>query len=389
MAGWALAAWTGCAWAGEVASATAALVGDAVTSVTVSHGGAGYDSEPAVRLIGGGGNGATAMSRLGGGRVLEIVVLSGGSGYTNAPRVSIADPPVPLVLTLDHSWRLVVQGPAGRVARLERLGRVGGSWTTWTNVLLGTVPTQLPDIHPTGELGLYRARIAVRPAGFVWVEPGTFLMGSPQTESGHDPQEKLHEVTLTRGFWIQDHEVTQAEYRAVMGSNPSFFKGDPTRPVEWVGHADAQAYCRRLTARERDAGRITGLEAYRLPTEAEWEYAARAGTTGAWYGNMDLIGWYEGNFGQETKPVRLKQPNPWGLYDMLGNVWEWVADGYGPYPEGPAVDPTGPTSAPTRAARGGGYYNTAEWCRAAVRQGAGEFLKTPFLGFRPVLSPIR
>ena len=152
-------------------------------------------------------------------------------------------------------------------------------------------------------------------------------------EPGHDPRETLHEVTLTRGFWIQDHEVTQAEYRAVMGSNPSFFKGDLTRPVEWVSHADAREYCRRLTASERAAGRITELESYRLPTEAEWEYAARAGTTGAWYGEMNLIGWYEGNFGQETKPVRLKQPNPWGLHDMLGNVWEWVADGYGPYPD--------------------------------------------------------
>lgn len=141
MAGWALAAWTGCAWAGEVASATAVLAGDAVTSVTVSHGGAGYDSEPAVTLRGGGGTGATAMSRLGGGRVLEIVVLSGGSGYTNAPLVSIVDPPVPLVLRLDPSLQIVVHGPAGLRAwsaseRSVVHGRHGRTWC-WGRCLQG------------------------------------------------------------------------------------------------------------------------------------------------------------------------------------------------------------------------------------------------------------
>ena len=228
----------------------------------------------------------------------------------------------------------------------------------------------------------------VDPSGFVWIAPGTFLMGSPVSEDGRDSSEVIHTVTLTQGFWMSDHETTQGEYQLVMGSNPSYRKGE-SLPVEQVSWDDAVAYCRKLTEREQAAGRITSQQAYRLPTEAEWEYAARAGTAGARYGELDAIAWHERNSESKTHPVKQKTANAWGLYDMMGNVWEWCGDWDGNYPNGSVTDPMGPSSGSYRVRRGGCWGDYARFARSAFRNSVLPGRQYSSLGFRPVLSSVR
>jgi formylglycine-generating enzyme required for sulfatase activity len=227
------------------------------------------------------------------------------------------------------------------------------------------------------------------PQGFVLIQPGTFVMGSPVSEANREGDEVQHTVTLTQSFWMSDHETTQEEYQLVMGSNPSSFRGGKL-PVESVLWDEAVEYCLKLTERERAVGRITALQAYRLPTESEWEYAARAGTTGERYGELGEIAWWSGNSGNsfETHVVKGKQANAWGLYDMMGNVYEWCGDWYGRYPTGSVTDPTGPNSGSGRVCRGGSWYGDAGLVRSASRVRAGPG-RDPSLGFRPVLSSVR
>ena len=219
--------------------------------------------------------------------------------------------------------------------------------------------------------------------------PGTFTMGSPANEPGRvndeGPQTR---VTLTRAFWLGQTEVTQAQWEALMGSNPSTFKG-ASRPVEQVSWNDAMAFCRKLTERERAAGRLPKGYAYTLPTEAQWEYACRAGTTGLYAGdgNLDDMGWYEGNSGNTTHPVGQKQPNTWGLYDMHGNVWEWCLDWYGNYPGGRVTDYAGPSTGTRRVFRGGGWGRGAAFCRSAFRFKGVPSFRFFILGLRVALAP--
>lgn len=227
------------------------------------------------------------------------------------------------------------------------------------------------------------------PEGFVWIESGTFLMGSPASEEDRYSDEDQHAVTLTQGFWLSDHEVTQGEYQAVMGGNPSLFKGDPNRPVERVSWHDAVRYCRVLTERDRAAGRITELQAYRLPTEAEWEYAARAGLTESSNGDRDALAWHGGNSGDQTHPVKQKAANPWGLHDMLGNVWEWCEDRHGGYPTRSVADPIGPGSSSDRVRRGGSWFSVARYARPAHRGSDDPGARNHHVGFRPAFGPVR
>ena len=163
----------------------------------------------------------------------------------------------------------------------------------------------------------------------VGIEPGTFTMGSPTDELGREDNETQHEVTLTQGFWLGKYEVTQKQYQAVMGTKPSHFKGD-NLPVEQVSWFDAKIFCAKLTELEKAAGNLPAGYEYTLPTEAQWEYACRAGTTTALNSGenlsdvnscseMDAVGWYSGNSSNATHPVGQKQQNYWGLYDMHGN----------------------------------------------------------------------
>jgi len=201
-------------------------------------------------------------------------------------------------------------------------------------------------------------------------------------------------VTLTRGFFLGRYEVTQGEYLSVIGTNPSYFTGDTNRPVEMMNQYDATNYCAQLTARERLAGRLPAGWAYRLPTEAEWEYASRAGSTNRFsygedpgYAQLGNYAWYDPNSGGTTHAVGGKLPNRWGLYDMSGNVWEWCSDWYGNYPGGSVTDPQGSSSGSYRVVRGGSWGHDGRLCRSAFRNGdypsAGSFS----IGFRVVLAP--
>jgi formylglycine-generating enzyme required for sulfatase activity len=221
-----------------------------------------------------------------------------------------------------------------------------------------------------------------------WIPAGRFTMGSPTSEEGRDSGESQHEVVLSRGFFLAETECTQEQWESVMGGNPSYFKG-AERPVEQVSWEEAVEYCRKLTAKQRQEGVLPEGWEWRLPTEAEWEFAARAGTTGARYGELDAIAWHEGNAGSETHGVRGKQANAWGLHDMIGNVWEWCGDWYGDYPTGSVTDPTGPGSGSIRVNRGGRGVNVARYARSARRGGGDPGGRYAILGFRPALSAVR
>jgi len=228
------------------------------------------------------------------------------------------------------------------------------------------------------------------------------VMGSPTNEVGrYDTEGPQTTVTLSRGFWMGKYEVTQGEYLAVVGKNPSYFSTnngfaeDLSRPVERVNWQDATNYCALLTAQERLAGRLPAGAAYRLPTEAEWEYASRAGSTTRFsygddpdYTELTHYAWYTANSGGTTHAVGGKLPNRWGLYDMSGNVWEWCSDWYGNYPGGSVTDPQGSGSGSYRVFRGGGWYDYGgRLCRSAYRYSLYPSIRSYSLGFRVVLAP--
>jgi formylglycine-generating enzyme required for sulfatase activity len=221
----------------------------------------------------------------------------------------------------------------------------------------------------------------------VFVKGGTFTMGCTSEQSDCDSDEKPTRRVTVRDFYIGKYEVTQKEWRDVMGSNPSSFKncGDDC-PVESVSWNDVQEFIRKLNQK-------TGKK-YRLPTEAEWEYAARGGSQSKGYkysgsNNIDNVAWYTGNGGSKTNPVGRKQPNELGIYDMSGNVWEWVSDWYGSnyYGSGVNNNPTGPSSGSYRVDRGGSWFNFALICRVANRDYGHPDGRDSGLGFRLALSP--
>jgi formylglycine-generating enzyme required for sulfatase activity len=227
------------------------------------------------------------------------------------------------------------------------------------------------------------------PQNMVWIRPGTFnatfrFSGQPQTK-----------MTISRDFGMSKYEVTQAQYKAVMGTNPSHFKGD-NNPVDRVSWNDAVAYCAKLTEKEKAAGRLPGGYEYRLPTEAEWEYACRAGATTAfsfgddesqlgeyaWYGSKDSN---PSHF--KAHPVGEKKPNGWGLYDVHGNVSELCQDWYGLYPGGSVTDPQGAASGSYRVRRGGNDRSLGMHCRFDYRGVNEPGFRSTLIGFRPVLAP--
>ncbi len=223
---------------------------------------------------------------------------------------------------------------------------------------------------------------------FVAIPAGEFMMGSPQFEPGREQGETEHLVTLTQSFELGIHEVTQAQYQQVVRSNPSRFRG-ANNPVDTVSWDDATGFCRILSAlpAEAAAGR-----SYRLPTEAEWEYACRAGTTTAFsFGDderqLDRYAWYDKNSGPSTHPVGQLQRNAWGLYDMHGNVWEWCYDWHAPHTAEPVRDPQGPQSGTGRVIRGGAFVFNASDLRVANRDaGVQETRDRNGSGFRVVMS---
>lgn len=218
-------------------------------------------------------------------------------------------------------------------------------------------------------------------AEFVKIEPGEFLMGGPPDEEGRFDDEVQHRVMITKAFELQTTPVTQSQYEVVMGVNPSRFKGE-NNPVEMVSWNDAQEFIKRLNAGQTKY-------TYRLPTEAEWEYAARAGTSGPYPFNtdeLDAYAWYDKNSDGKTHPVGQKKPNAWGLYDMHGNVWEWCQDWYRPYPARAANEPQGPSIGSRRVIRGGSWGGYPRYLRSARRRSFGPGLRDDGVGFRLVRS---
>jgi sulfatase modifying factor 1 len=234
-----------------------------------------------------------------------------------------------------------------------------------------------------------RRTIALKPGvdmKFAWIPPGTFVMGSPNSDPERFPNETQHRVTLTRGFYLGIHAVTQSQWKAVMGNNPSRFKGKQ-RPVEQVSWEDCQAFCTRLS-------QVTGKR-FGLPTEAEWEYACRAGTTTPFHFGYtitpddanydDSLSYRDGVPGvcrKGTACVGSFPPNAWGLFEMHGNVWEWCQDSYGPYSNGNLIDPLNVDNSNARVARGGSWGLRTDSCRSATRANVKPSSHLINIGFR-------
>ena len=219
---------------------------------------------------------------------------------------------------------------------------------------------------------------------FRLIQAGTFWMGSPEDEEGRYGNETLHQVTLSQAFWLTDTACTQAFWQAVMGNNPARFKGSLQNPVERVSWDDVQGFINKLNQQ------VAGIKA-RLPTEAEWEYACRAGTNSAfWFGGKNDLNTTKANYSGKsgkTVPVRSFAPNPWGLYEMHGNVWDWCEDGYAEYPPQAAItDPRGAPASSYRVLRGGSWRSVGRYLRSAFRNYRTPDVRDIYFGFRLALG---
>jgi formylglycine-generating enzyme required for sulfatase activity len=249
-------------------------------------------------------------------------------------------------------------------------------------------PSEKPEIMMATHADTRYFRAAKVPSGFVWIQPGSFLMGSPPEEQERGQDELQHEVTLTQGFWMAEHEVTVSEFASVMRPTPM-----ANESSKWVTWNEAVNYCKELTKRHRREGKITNQQTYRLPTEAEWEYCARAGTTGPRYAETNRFGLRWKDLGYDTRRAATAGDiNPWGLHNMLTNLPEWCSDRYSDYPAGSQIDPTGPDSGDSRVIRGPGDQSNAGWDMAdprTYRSAERWSVSGEHAGFRIVLSSER
>ena len=374
-----------------------------VVTITVIDPGAGYVNPPTVSITGGGGTGALAEATITNGAVSHVTMLDAGSGYTNQPTVEFSPPPRSTTIGLRMVPMLTVESEPYSWVTIQWANALGDTnqWFTLTNMVLGSNSYLWFDTE-AGAAGkrFYRAINLPQPTNpdrsqLVWIPPGSFLMGSPDTEQDRYPNEGPQtEVKLLAGFFMRKYEVTQGEYTALMGSNPSSPTGDTNLPVNQVNWYDATNFCVHLTASERAAGRLPAGWAYRLPTEAEWERACRTGSTNRFsfgddlaYGLISQYAWYDSSSGNTAHPVGSKLPNAWGLYDMAGNLREWCLDWLGNYPGGSRIDQPGSVWGVTHAVRGGCFAYGASAIRCAFREEAPPEYSLWNLGFRPVLAP--
>jgi len=319
---------------------------------------------------------------------------------------------------------LKIHSEAGITNQISYATRVNPTnWVVLTNLLVTESPYWFADASAPASTSRFYRVTAIKPptisapSNTVALPPGTFTMGSPLSERMRVDDEVEHRVTLTKPVFMGKNLVTQGQYLAVVGANPSRYQtndgaapitADLTRPVEMVSWSDATNYCALLTKAERLAGRLTTNWVYRLPTEAEWEFACRAGTLsafsfgGAIHGGMAQFYWYyeyDSALGEiyvatpslpwlsHPKPVGSYPPNAFGLYDMHGNVWEWCQDWYGAYSVESVVDPQGPSFGSTRVIRGGSWGNDGHRCRSAVREKLVPSDRNSATGFRVVAAP--
>ena len=292
-----------------------------------------------------------------------------------------------------------ISGPKGQTFIIESTSQLGDSahWSQLSKVQLSGIPSFALDFEGAGASSrFYRARkVILTPdlTRFSWIPPGTFNMGSPAHEQDRDTDENpLTTVTLTRGFWMGKHEVTQGEFLELFEENPSRFKLGLNHPVDNTSWDVAMLYCERLTQREAKAGRLPEGYVYRLPTEAEWEYACRAGTNTRYsfgddpdFSLFEDYAWHKENSGGRTHPVGEKLPNPWGLHGLHGSVYEWCLGWHVTYPGGHVTDYT---SAPdkNRVLRGGAWSDRPRNGRAAERHWFGIDLNFGNVGFRVILA---
>ena len=312
-----------------------------------------------------------------------------------SPSLPVA-PANPSITMTQHIAQIGVGGTFGSTYRIDYTDSLPSTnWLCLTNVVLTNAPMQfLPD--PTSSNAATRFYRVMVPMDMVWIQPGTFTLGSPTNEVDRDPDEGPQmAVTISQGVWMSKYLVTQTNFATVITNWPNYL-GDSNNPVTAVTWSDATNYCAKLTQLDRAAGRIPSNWAYRLPTEAEWEYACRAGTATRFsygddpgYTNLAQYAWYHDNGGYQTHPAGQKLPNPWGLYDMAGNVWEWCQDWYSAYPGGSVTDPQGPATGTRHVLRGGGYYSYGHYCRSAFRNFPDPLTWTFAFGFRVVLAPLR
>jgi formylglycine-generating enzyme required for sulfatase activity len=261
----------------------------------------------------------------------------------------------------------------------------------WIQIIAGITNKFKIDLKKKSQLtGTFTNRLGMT---FVLIKAGRFMMGSPSNEPGRYDNEKQHEVVLTKDFYMQTTEVTQGQWKAVMGNNPSYFKAcGENCPVEQVSWEDSQEFIKKINQ--------MGEGYYRLPTEAEWEYAARAGTRtpfafgnclntdkANYEGNYPLTGCSKGKYREKTIPVASLGKNVWGLYDMHGNVWEWCNNWYGDYPDISVTDPGGPSSGSGRVVRGGSWNYNAQYCRSAKRRNSSPGYRYYGIGLRLSRTP--
>jgi formylglycine-generating enzyme required for sulfatase activity len=268
--------------------------------------------------------------------------------------------------------------PAPKVAPAPATSRQPRAPQTWCDVIAESPdPSVVTDAQGRARMlatGL-PWKVRDRKTGIVMLlcPPGEFMMGSPASEAGRGACETQHRRTIGKAFYLGETEVTQEQWLRVKGENPSYFRA-AKNPVEQVSWDDCQRFCAS-----------TGL---RLPSEAEWEYACRAGTTGAYAGPLDAMAWYGVNSGNRTHAVASKKVNPWGLFDMHGNVWEWCEDGYGDYPVGAATQTAARAAeVGARVLRGGGWLDYASVCRAAYRFSIAPGHARYYVGFRVARTP--
>ena len=337
-----------------------------------------------------------------GGTTITIV----GSALGGASGVTVRGEAATSVVVVSETTVTAVTPPGLAGAANVQVTTPGGTATLSGGFTYGNAPPppswcivleQAPNVTVVPDATLRTAIAAtnlpwrVRDTGtgieMVLIPPGTYIRGCSASNSHgcNGDESPAHQVTLTQAFYLSRTEVTQAQWVAKMGSNPSWFTGDTSRPVEAVSWNDIQPFCS-----------ATGM---RLPTEAEWEYAYRAGTTTAFHGmpeypngtndddQVGVIAWSSSDSGNQTRPVADKCTNGFGLYDMSGNVWEWCQDWYGAYASGAQTNPTGPGSGGYRVLRGGSWYDPSDRCRASSRRGGLPDDINIMFGFRVARTP--
>jgi formylglycine-generating enzyme required for sulfatase activity len=325
------------------------------------------------------------------------------------PSISAQSRPVLSVQVTNGTVRVRITGDVGSNHTIQYCTGLmrTNNWQLLTNLTpLLSSPLSVVDAGATTIPRFYRAFAqptappeVVPVTNMVWISPGAFVMGSPTNETDRLPDETQHTVTLTKGFYMGKYPVTQGEYLSMMSTNPSYFNTnngfalDLTRPVEEVTWINATNYCARLTQQEQIAGHLPTGWVYRLPTESEREYACRGGTSTRFsygddpgYTHLADYAWFFDNSAGTTHPVGQKLANPWGLYEVHGDLSEWCQDWYADYPEGSVTDPHGPASATWRVYRGGSYDLPGRYCRSAQRYYDDPSSNFDYVGFRIVLA---